>query len=100
MAKISQKSKRALYHALCPKICCCKDTFFLNGLYFGRPVYVHIPMQFLFVYFSLQIKNKPHDGVANYAFILEQVCTRAGLANGYGSTDLRLDTSTEKTKFN
>jgi hypothetical protein len=28
-------------------------------------------VQFLTVYFSLQVKNKPHDGIANYAFILE-----------------------------
>ncbi len=27
-------------------------------------------MQFIIVYFSLQVKNKPHDGVANCAFVL------------------------------
>jgi hypothetical protein len=27
--------------------------------------------QFLKVYFSLQVKNKPHDGVANCTFIFE-----------------------------
>jgi hypothetical protein len=81
MAKISQKSKRALYHAYVLKYVVAKINTFFNGLHFGRPVYVHIPMQFLFVYFSLQNKNKPHDGVANCAFILEQVCTRTGLAN-------------------
>jgi hypothetical protein len=27
-------------------------------------------MQFLIVYFFLQVKNKPYDGVANCAFIL------------------------------
>jgi hypothetical protein len=33
--------------------------------------YVHILMQILIVYFSLQVKNKPRDGVANCVFILE-----------------------------
>jgi hypothetical protein len=28
-------------------------------------------MQFLIIYFSLQVKNKPHAGVANCMFILE-----------------------------
>jgi hypothetical protein len=28
-------------------------------------------MQHLIVYYSLQLKNQPHDGVANCAFILE-----------------------------
>jgi hypothetical protein len=28
-------------------------------------------VQFLFVSFSLQVENKPHDGVENRAFMLE-----------------------------
>jgi hypothetical protein len=33
--------------------------------------YVHILAQFMISYFSLQVKNKPHDKVAIHAFILE-----------------------------
>jgi hypothetical protein len=64
----------------------------IQGLHFSVILsvcllYVHILMQCINVYFSPQLKIKPHDGVANCAFILELAWSwTVKLQNSYSKT--------------